>query len=43
VESGVFVGRVGDQEYELGSTQTGVAPAIRRMRELRREMETEAA
>ena len=43
VESGVFVGRVGDQEYELGSTQTGVTPAIRRMRELRREMEAEAA
>jgi hypothetical protein len=43
VESGAFVGRFGDQEYELGSTEAGVARAIRRMRELRREMEAEAA
>ena len=43
VESGTFVGRFGDQEYELGSTEAGLARAIRRMRQLRREMETEVA
>jgi hypothetical protein len=43
VESGTFVGRYGDQEYELGSTEAGVARAIRRMRELRREMQAEVA
>ena len=43
VESGSFVGRLGDREYELGSTEAGVARAIRRMSELRREMEAEAA
>jgi len=41
VESGAFVGRFGDQEYELGPTEAGVARAIRRMSQLRREMETE--
>src|SRR4029434_7903636 len=39
VESGSFVGRFGDQEYELGSTEAGVARAIRRISELRREWE----
>jgi hypothetical protein len=43
VESGVFVGRVGDQEYELGSTQAGLARAIRRMSELRREIQAKVA
>jgi hypothetical protein len=43
VESGAFVGRVGDQEYALGSTDAGVARAIRRMSELRREWEAEVA
>ena len=43
VESGVFVGRIGDQEYELGSTQAGVARAIRRMRDFRREIEAKVA
>ena len=43
VESGAFVGSFGDQEYELGSTETGLARAIRRMSELRRGMEAEAA
>ena len=43
VESGVFVGKFGDQEYALGSTEAGVARAIRRMRELRWERETEVA
>jgi hypothetical protein len=43
VESGSFVGRFGDQEYELGSTGTGVAQAIRRMREIRRKMGAEVA
>ena len=41
VESGAFVGRFGEQEYELGSTEAGLARAIRRMSQLRREMETE--
>jgi len=31
------------QEYALGSTKAGLARAIRRMRELRREMEEEVA
>jgi len=43
VDSGTFVGRFGDQEYELGSTEAGVARAIRRMRELRREIQAEVA
>jgi hypothetical protein len=43
VELGVFVGRFGDQEYKLGSTETGVARAIRRMSELRREIQEELA
>ena len=40
VESGVFVGCVGDQAYKLGSTEAGLAEAIRRMSELRREIQT---
>jgi hypothetical protein len=43
VESGGFVGRFGDQEYELGSTQAGLAGAIRRMSEFRRERDAEVA
>ena len=43
VESGTFVGRVGDQEYELGSIGTGLARAIRRLSELRWEREAEVA
>jgi hypothetical protein len=43
VVSGTFVGRVGNQEYELGSTQAGLARAIRRMSELRREIQSEVA
>jgi hypothetical protein len=43
VEAGAFVGRFGDREYELGSTEAGLALAIRRMSEVRREMEAEAA
>jgi len=43
VESGSFVGRLGDREYELGRTEGGVAQAIRRMSESRREVEVEAA
>ena len=38
VEAGRFVGRLHDQEYALGTTQAGVARAIRKMRELRREL-----
>ena len=41
VESGVFVGRFGDQEYELGSTEGGLARAIRRMSELQRETQAD--
>ena len=43
VESGVFVGRFGEQEYELGPTDAGVSRAIRRMSELRREIQAEVA
>jgi hypothetical protein len=43
VESGSFVGRFGDQEYEVGSTEAGLARAIRRMSDLRREREAEVA
>ena len=43
VESGSFVGRFGDQEYALGSTEDGIARAIHRMRKLRREREAEVA
>jgi hypothetical protein len=43
VESGAFVGRFGDREYELGPTAAGLARAIRRMSQLRREMESEVA
>ena len=43
MDSGTFVGRLGDQEYELGPTEAGVARAIRRMRELRREIQVEVA
>jgi hypothetical protein len=43
VESGAFVGRFGDQEYELGPTEADLARAIRRMSQPRREMETEVA
>jgi len=41
IESGFFVGQFGDQEYELGSTEAGLARAIRRMSRLRREAELE--
>ena len=41
VEAGAFVGRVTDREYVLGSMGAGVLRAIRRLSELRREMETE--
>jgi len=43
VESGAFVGRFGDLEYELGSTEAGLARAIRRMSELRREVQADVA
>jgi len=43
VDSGTFVGRFGDQEYELGPTEGRVAWAIRRMRELRLEIQGEVA
>ena len=41
VESGAFVGRCGDREYELGSTEVGLARAIRRMSEFRRGIQAE--
>ena len=43
VEGGSFVGRFQDQEYELGPTTAGLARAIGRMSQLRREMEAKAA
>jgi hypothetical protein len=43
VESGVLFGRFGEEEYALGSTEAGLARAIRRMNQLRREWEVEAA
>jgi hypothetical protein len=43
VESGVFVGRFGDQVYALGSTEAGLARAVRRMSQVRREREAEVA
>jgi len=43
VESGAFVGRFGEEEYALGPTEAGLAQAIRRMSQLRREREAEAA
>jgi hypothetical protein len=38
VESGAFVGRFGGREYKLGSTEAGLARAVRRISELRRQM-----
>jgi hypothetical protein len=43
VGSGTFVGRFGGQEYALGSTEIPVARAIRRLSELRREIQAESA
>ena len=43
VESGAFVGRFDDQEYKLGSTEAGLARAIRRMSELRQEIQAKVA
>jgi hypothetical protein len=43
VESGAFVGRFGDREYELGTTTGGLARAIRRMSELRQEIQAKVA
>jgi hypothetical protein len=43
VELGSFVGRLGDQEYALGSTDAGVARAIHRMSQLRREIQAKVA
>jgi hypothetical protein len=42
-ESGSFMGRFGDQAYALGSTEAGLAQAIRRMSRLRRERQVEVA
>jgi hypothetical protein len=43
VESGAFVGRLRDEEYWLGATQDGLRKAIRRISELRREVQREVA
>jgi hypothetical protein len=43
VEAGIFVGCLGNREYVLGSTEAGLARAVRRMNELRREIHTEVA
>jgi len=39
VELGVLVGRFGEKAYALGSTAGGLAQAIRRMSQLRQEVE----
>jgi len=41
VESGIFVGLVGGQYYELGSTRAGLARAIRRIRAIQREVQAD--
>jgi hypothetical protein len=43
VESGGFVGRFGDREYALGSWESGLARAIRRMSEIRGEIQAKVA
>jgi hypothetical protein len=43
VEAGSFVGLLHNQEYTLGTTQAGLARAIRRMSALRREILAEVA
>ena len=43
VESGSFVGCLGNREYVLGPTEAGLARAIRKMNELRREIQAEVA
>jgi len=43
VESGAFVGRLGDHEYALGSTEAGLVRAIRRISALRKEIQAEVA
>lgn len=43
MEAGSFVGRFGDQEYELGTTEAGSARAIRLMSAVRREILAEEA
>src|SRR5579862_4236421 len=43
VESGVFVGRLGEEEYQLGSIEAGLAYAVRKMRQLRYEVEGDVA
>jgi hypothetical protein len=43
VISGTFVGSFQDERYVLGSTQGGLSRAIRKMIELRRTIQIEAA
>jgi hypothetical protein len=43
VEAGAFVGRFGNQEYVLRSTEAGLAHAVRRIGELRRDILATAA
>jgi hypothetical protein len=43
VESGIFIGWLGNREYEIGSAEAGLARAIRRMNELRREIQGKVA
>jgi hypothetical protein len=43
VESGVFVGRFGEEEYALGPTEGGLLQAVRKMSQVRRERELEVA
>ena len=39
IGSGVFIGRLGAEEYVLGPTSAGLVRAIQRMREVRREIQ----
>jgi hypothetical protein len=43
VESGAFAGSLFGEEYLLGTTQIGIACAVRKMTEIRREMLMEVA
>jgi hypothetical protein len=43
VEAGIFVGCLGNREYVLGSTDAGLARAVRRMSELRRGIQADVA
>ncbi|MGA3028347.1 MAG: hypothetical protein ABSF98_26665 [Bryobacteraceae bacterium] len=43
VESGLFIGSLRGEEYLLGTTQIGIARAVRKMTDIRREALMEVA